>query len=242
MSELNPESIEIIIPEGLEVTHGLARALRQLQKEQGLYDRFQAQKEASLRKCAGSMFPNVQVGSGPHPIDGFTNLDLGFNADITWDIREGLPFDDDSVGFMFSEHTLEHIDYPVSAKRHFADLHRVLTPGGRAVIGVPDAKRVMEAYGNKAEAITDYLSYWYKNRDCLDDFNTPIDIVNYVFRDQDDDEVYTPHFWAYDLEKMTQLFVGAGFEASSIRAWDFDPNIATPKREWGSLYVEAQKP
>jgi len=242
MSEFGSQSIEVTIPEGLEVTHGLARALRQLQKEQKLFERFQSQKEASLRKCAGVLFPKIQIGSGPHPLDGFTNLDLGFDADITWDIREGLPFDDSSVGFIFSEHTLEHIDYPVSAKGHFADLSRVLTPGGKAVIGVPDARLVIEAYSNDDEAIKDYQRYWYKNRNCLDDFNTPIDTVNYVFRDQDDDEIYTPHFWAYDLEKMKQLFTDAGFEASSVRVWDFDPHIATPKREWGTLYVEAQKP
>lgn len=243
MSEFRPLSVEVTIPEELDATHGLARVLRQLQREQELFDRFHAHKEDSIRTCAGTIFPRVQIGSGTHPLDGFTNLDLGVDADIIWDIREGLPFDDGSVEFIFSEHTLEHIDYPISVKRHFGDLNRVLATRGRAVIGVPDGRRVVEAYYDKDdEAIREYQKRWYKKRDCLADFNTPIDTVNYVFRDEDDSLVYTPHFWAYDLEKMRQLFTDAGFEPSSIRVWDFDPSIATPKREWGTLYVEAQKP
>jgi hypothetical protein len=47
--------------------------------------------------------------------------------------------DDDSADEIFSEHFLEHIDYPHSAKYYVRNAHRVLVQGGRIITGVPDA-------------------------------------------------------------------------------------------------------
>ena len=70
-----------------------------------------------------------------------------------------------------------------------------------------------------------------------DDINTYLDLINYVFRDQDDDPVYNPHYWAYDHDKLVQLFTEAGFR--TVEPWPFDPAMANPKRQWGSVYVSA---
>ncbi len=50
------------------------------------------------------------------------------------DIRE-LPFDDASFDFLYTMGTIEHID---EYRQAVAECHRVLRPGGRAIIGVPD--------------------------------------------------------------------------------------------------------
>jgi hypothetical protein len=76
-------------------------------------------------------------------------------------------------------------------------------------------------------------------RNCLADLNTYLDPVNYVFCDQDDDDKYTPHLWAYDYDKLADLFIQAGF--SNTEPWTFDPDIANPKRQWGSVYIIATK-
>ncbi|GFH38816.1 hypothetical protein SCWH03_50770 [Streptomyces pacificus] len=60
-----------------------------------------------------------------------------------------------------------------------------------------------------------------------------------AFRDQDDDPTYTPHLWAYDHEKLVQLFTEAGF--TTVEPWTFDPTMANPKRRWSSVYVVATK-
>ena len=83
------------------------------------------------------------------------------------------------------------------------------------------------------------IERWYSKRDCLDDINTYLDLINYVFRDQDDDPTYTPHCWAYDYEKLVNLFTEAGFE--TVEPWVFDPSLANPKRQWASVYVVAAK-
>ena len=80
---------------------------------------------------------------------------------------------------------------------------------------------------------------WYANRNCREDINTFLDLVNYVFRDQDDDPTYNPHYWAYDFEKLVQLFTEAGF--ATVEPWVFDPAVANPRREWGSVYVTAAR-
>jgi len=80
---------------------------------------------------------------------------------------------------------------------------------------------------------------WYGKRNCLGDFNTYIDLVNYVFRDQDDNKKYTPHLWSYDFEKLQSLMIECGF--LKVERWKFDPTIAQSKREWGSIYIIATK-
>jgi len=222
------------------ITHGLARVLRNVLKELGHCRNHQA----SLRRWPdGRISPpasQVQIGGGSHRIDGFFNIDLVPPADLIWDVREGIPLPDASAEFVFSEHFLEHIDYPRSAKRYASEVHRILKPGGQAVTGVPDAEFILSGHHNRDQRTFDQMcERWYGNRDCLDDINTYLDLVNYVFRDQDDDATYNPHYWAYDQQKLAAMFAGAGF--SRVEPWTFDPVIANPKRQWGSIYVAATK-
>ena len=221
------------------ITHGLARALRSVLDELELYrNHLSNQVEASVARTV--VHPRVQIGGGDHQVDGFFNIDIVPPADLVADIREGIPLPDGSVEFLFSEHFVEHIDYPCSVKRFVADTFRVLAPGGQVVTGVPDAEVVLRGYHERdAELFDEIRDRWYGRRDCLGDFNAYIDLVNYVFRDQDDSDKYTPHLWAYDLEKLVSLFTDVGF--SRVERWEFDATVANPKREWASLYVIAVK-
>ncbi|WP_367132223.1 MULTISPECIES: class I SAM-dependent methyltransferase [Streptomyces] len=219
--------------------YGLARALRTTAKELTIARHHAASLHTWPDQRLDVTPRKVQIGGGSHRIDGFYNIDALPPADLVWDVREGIPLGDGSVEIMFSEHFLEHIDYPRSAKHYAREAHRVLADDGRLVTGVPDAAFVLERYPNNTRLAEEMKRRWYAKRDCLDDFNTFLDLINYVFRDQDDSATYTPHLWAYDEEKLVQLFTEAGFRG--VEPWPFDPALAKPKRQWGSIYVIATK-
>ncbi|GHJ28570.1 hypothetical protein TPA0910_30030 [Streptomyces hygroscopicus subsp. sporocinereus] len=219
--------------------HGLARTLRAAAKEIEISRYHHTSSRAWPNGRIDITPEKVQIGGGAHRIDGFYNIDAVPPADLLWDVREGIPLEDGSVQVMFSEHFLEHIDYPNSAKHYAREAHRVLAPGGRLVTGVPDAGFVLRHYPDNPSLSEEMIERWYAKRDCRGDINTFLDLINYVFRDQDDDPTYTPHLWAYDRVKLTQMFTEAGFRI--VEPWDFDSAIANPKRQWGSVYVIATK-
>lgn len=220
-------------------THGLARMLRAAAKEIELYQRHHASTKAYPDGRISATPEKVQIGGGSHRINGFFNIDAFPPAELLWDIREGIPLHDGTVRTLFSEHFLEHIDYPRSAKHYAREAHRVLVPGGQLITGVPDAAFVLAEYPAAPEQGAEMIERWYANRDCQGDINTYLDLVNYVFRDQDDDPVYNPHYWAYDHDKLVQLFTEAGFR--TVEPWPFNPKMANPKRQWGSVYVSATR-
>lgn len=220
-------------------THGLGRTLRAAAKEVQLHRYHRASQKAWPNGRIDGTHEQVQIGGGAHRIESFLNIDAVPPADILWDVREGIPLHDGTVRVLFSEHFLEHIDYPRSAKHYAREAHRVLAPGGQLVTGVPDASFLLGQYPAAPERAAEMIDRWYANRDCLGDINTYLDLINYVFRDQDDSPSYNPHYWAYDHEKLVQLFTEAGF--TSVEPWTFDPTLANPKRQWASLYVIATK-
>lgn len=232
------EQIAVLLQEPT-TTHGLARTLRAAAKEIELNRYHRASQRAWPTGRIDEAPTKVQIGGGAHPIEGFYNIDAVPPADLLWDVRECIPLHDSTVRFLFSEHFLEHVDYPRSAKHYAREAHRVLTPGGQLVTGVPDAGYVLNQYPAGPEQATQMIEQWYAKRNCREDINTFLDLINYVFRDQDDNPTYSPHFWAYDHEKLVQMFTEAGF--TEVEPWTFDPALANPKREWASVYVIATK-
>lgn len=219
--------------------HGLARTLRATAKEITLARDHQASRKAWPNGHIDETPTHVQIGGGAHRIDSFFNIDAVPPADLLWDVREGIPLHDATVQVLFSEHFLEHIDYPHSAKHYAREAHRVLAPGGQVITGVPDAAHVLNQYPAPPAQAAEMIDRWYANRTCRGDINTYLDLINYVFRDQDDDPTYNPHRWAYDFEKLNQLFTEAGF--THVEPWSFDATLANPKREWASIYVVATR-
>jgi ubiquinone/menaquinone biosynthesis C-methylase UbiE len=173
-------------------------------------------------------------------LEGYLNIDIVPPADLVCDIREGLPLNDKCVEFIFSEHMFEHLDYPISIKKLLKECLRVLKKDGQIVIGVPDAKKTIIGYiNNDQELFNEYMDKWYSKRNCKKDFNTWLDIINYVLRDQDDDAVYNPHYWGYDYEKLVSILKETGFK--NVEPWKYDHSIGNSKREWGAVYVIATK-
>lgn len=221
-------------------THGLRRSLRLLLKEIAIYQNCLGSFFLSGYHLETDKYKKVQIGGGKHTLNDFLNIDIVPPADMICDVREGLPLKTNSLNLIFSEHFFEHIDYPQSAKKFIKECYRTLEKRGKLVLGVPDSQLVISAYYKRdSEFWKQMLKKWYSKRNCFEHFNTYIDLVNYHFRDQDDDKKYSPHYWAYDFKKLEFLLKKAGF--TKIKKWRFDKSIANPERKWGSIYVEAIK-
>jgi predicted SAM-dependent methyltransferase len=175
----------------------------------------------------------LNVGCGKKPKSHTINLNYEWYPfiDLTWDIAKPLPLPDGSLRGIYSEHVLEHLPFQ-SMPRILNDWFRVLEPGGRMRILVPDAelylKTYMEFRGGKAATFPYH-----------DSQKTPMMHVNRVFRDYD-------HLFAYDYETFERILKESGFDKIQRRNHNEGPDenllLDSDERECESLRIECVKP
>jgi SAM-dependent methyltransferase len=95
-----------------------------------LYKRFRAHKNDDIK---------VHLGPGQkNYIAGWINVDANIftgKADLWIDLRDPLPFHDDSLSAVYSHHMVEHLP---NIEFHFAEVYRCLKPGGVYRVGSPN--------------------------------------------------------------------------------------------------------
>jgi predicted SAM-dependent methyltransferase len=174
----------------------------------------------------------IDVGSGPNMHDDFYNIDYSWRPglDLCWDITRGLPFTEEFVGGIFTEHCVEHITYSDFLKLA-GEFHRVLISGSTVRIIVPDGELYARNYLQK-EAMP------YGQDDMLSGIYTPFMSVNRIFYNHG-------HRFIYDFETLYAILARTGFrtiEKSAFRQGrDARLLIDTEGRAVESLYVEATK-
>ncbi len=175
----------------------------------------------------------VNLGCGYRPLSGWLNVDVarGPHVNVVWDLREGLPFADNSCSAVFSEHVIEHLSKEAS-ERLLKECYRVLQPNGVLRISTPDAGRYLRSYAGDCKFL--------QHPSFSDPIETPLDRINQMMRE------YGQHLWVYDSESLLLTAKRAGF--SGIIEQNFGvsihPNmqgIDSQSREFESLYVEAVK-
>lgn len=95
----------------------------------------------------------VDVGGGLNPRNGYLTLDQE-GGDITCDLNERWPLEDDSVGVLNASHVIEHLRDPIHT---MSEIHRVLHHGGWAFIEVPSTD------GRGAFQDPTHVSFWNQN-------------------------------------------------------------------------------
>lgn len=96
----------------------------------------------------------VELGGGINPKEGCNiNLDLE-EGNFRWDLNNGIPLDDNSVGVIYASHILEHLH---DKHKILSEIHRVLVDGGWAFIQVPSTD------GRGAFQDPTHVSYWNEN-------------------------------------------------------------------------------
>lgn len=77
----------------------------------------------------------INMGAGITRIAEAINIDVSAKADISLNLGvDSLPFDDESVDLIFSDHTIEHVENYINL---IEEIHRVLKKGGCLLVGVP---------------------------------------------------------------------------------------------------------
>jgi SAM-dependent methyltransferase len=88
----------------------------------------------------------IEVGAGDKKgKGGWITIDVTKNCDIFWDLRNGLPFPDESVSKIYSSHFFEHLSFK-ETQGFLAECKRAMISGGKFLICVPNAKVYLEAY------------------------------------------------------------------------------------------------
>ena len=164
------------------------------------------------------------------PRGGYLNVDLFPGADLTLDLRRGLPFESNCCEMIFSEHFFEHIDYPEPVGHLLRECLRVLRPGGVLRLSVPDTEWPLHDYGDGPNAPYFAFAKEWQPSYCT----TRLEYINYHFRQIGE------HQFAYDEETLSKVLDLAGF--NEIKRVDFDPKLDSEHRREGSLFISARKP
>jgi len=186
----------------------------------------------------------VNIGSGSEGKAGWENIDMyrGKGVTCVYDCRTSLPFADNSVNFIFTEHFFEHIDYIDDVPGFLSECFRVLKPGGAIRIIVPDGEGFLRAYceegwaafGKKREMAEDQIDVGFGWR-----YNTKMELVNFIFR-QD-----IQHRFIYDYPTLEYVLRRAGFTKVMQQSFGVSivPELAIDmrERETESVYAEAVK-
>lgn len=89
----------------------------------------------------------INLGCGPDARPGWINCDLAAvaGAQVRCDVRRGLPFAGGSIDCIAAIHLIQDLSWN-EIPLLLAELHRVLRPGGRLRLGVPDLDKAIAAY------------------------------------------------------------------------------------------------
>jgi predicted SAM-dependent methyltransferase len=119
-------------------------------------------------------------------------------------ILRKLPFKDNSVDYIFSEHTLEHFTYE-HAEKILKECRRVLGPAGIIRISVPDLSSTIEKYKDGSG-----LLFRNTHQKQIAPLKTNADFINSVFSQ-------FGHKYQYDAEALKRIMGDCGFTSLVIK-------------------------
>jgi len=140
---------------------------------------------------------HLNLGCGDKYCDYFVNIDANplRKLDLWLDIRNGLPFADESVDSIYTAQMLEHF-YPNELVTVLSECRRVLKSDAGMRVVVPSLENAIAAYSVRK---MQWFSDWPRsNRSIGGRFS------NFIFCDGQ-------HRNAFDFEYMSEMLLSAGF-------------------------------
>lgn len=220
-----------MIPYGLKRAYYILADLPMRANAQ-LYRRFRAPRSGL----------KIHLGCGQvHYLEGWTNVDANLitaRIDVWANFSKSLPFPDGSADLIYSHHVVEHLpDLP----KHFAEMFRVLRPGGGIRIAGPHM-------GNACRKYLEGDTAWFW--DLPDKWNSAGGrFTNFVF-------CRNEHLTALDESFLAELAENAGFReiafcvptqtttlgalglGNDVLSKEYEPDLSVPH----TVVLEARKP
>lgn len=146
------------------------------------------------------------------------------NADICWDLRDGILLPDKSVNKIYTSHVLEHIPYNELIP-FLIEIRRVLKDGGELWVCVPNYRFYIDAYMEN-RLFSEKNSWW---QTALVETGSSMDQLNYMAYMLD------KHKYMFDEENLINTLSKAGL--INVRLRDFDSSIDSPIHRHESIYA-----
>lgn len=89
----------------------------------------------------------INLGSNKYLLKEFINIDKEKfeGVDLICDIKDGLPYEDNSIEEIYAGHFIEHLTIR-NAIKVLEDCKRVLKPNGIITITIPDFEKILEQF------------------------------------------------------------------------------------------------
>jgi len=188
-----------------------------------------ARSNRALTELKSRPLIKLNIGAGGLAGTGdWITIDTAHGCDLYWDLREGIPFAENSIEVIYSSHMFEHLTF-TDGQVLLKECLRVLKPGASISLAVPNALMYIEGYLGTRKLPADYFG-WQPA------FNSTsaIDAVNYVaYMDGE-------HKYMFDQENLIRILEIAGFANVSERNFDAETDMG--ERDFESIYAIGFKP
>lgn len=195
-------------------------------------------KKIVVQKIKNNEKIKLHLGCGTVYKEDWINIDNNSDnniekLDINWDLRWPLPFDDNSVDFIYNEHFLEHLTVE-EGKEAIKRFMKVLKPGGVMRISMPDLLFCVNMYLDD--------NWKENNKEFLEKFGlnfvqTKAEMININFRQWG-------HKWLYDWSELDRRLREAGcvdVKRGNFRESDYPELKNLETRNESTLIAEVQK-
>ncbi|MDA9291253.1 methyltransferase domain-containing protein [bacterium] len=162
---------------------------------------------------------NAHFGAGPFRLKGWLNFDIIPRAEFYFDAKEKLPFSNEKVDRIFSEHFIEHLT-PKEAGFWLSECHRVLKKGGRIRISTPGLTQLISQYSGD-EKDNKKLRNRHEKRfpSELKEAFSNVQTVNRAILFNDKLRLWGGHKFIFDEQALEELLEIYGFEKVSTHAY-----------------------
>jgi SAM-dependent methyltransferase len=163
---------------------------------------YQWQQRLAERDAELNGLRKIDIGGGLFPREGYESVDIT-NGDITADLTQKWPFEDNSIGVINASHIIEHLP---DKQFTMSEMHRVLADGAWAFIEVPSTDGRGAFQDPTHVSYWNQNSFWYYTKKLHADFiyNDKIHFQSYVL------DTYFPDEFMYDNDiPVTRAYLSA---------------------------------